>query len=97
MLAGLCLTLCGLAPAAGLLPVAEAIQPLQQRLAVIDREMRPLQSIVKREPAPAESPQELRDRARAWARLQDLMAEQSRLNDEIAQAQQAAKDPLRLY
>ena len=91
------LTLCSLAPAAGLQPVEEAIKPLQQRLALIDREMRPLQSIVNRGPAPAERPQALHDRARAWARLQDLMEEQSRLNEEIAQARQDAKNPLRIY
>lgn len=95
--AGLYLTLCGLASAAGLQPVEEAIKPLEQRLALIDREMRPLQSIVNRGAAPAERPQALRDRARAWARLQDLMEERSRLNEEIAQARQDAKDPLRIY
>ncbi len=85
------------AQAAGFLPLAEAVQPLHDRLAVIAEALPSLQARLRVQPQADDTRETTRERALAWARLRALRSEQRQLTAELAEAQRAAQDPLRLH
>jgi len=89
--------LCAAAQAGGFQSVEDGLRPLKERLAAIDLELPPLQARMARLAAPDEGPQARRERALAWVRLELLLQEQAQLKEELADAQRAARDPMRLH
>ncbi|MBB2487157.1 hypothetical protein H5407_18145 [Mitsuaria sp. WAJ17] len=83
--------------AAGFLPVEDSVQPLKERLAVLELELAALRPRLQQPAAFSDSPAALRERALAWARMQVLVQEQTQLKVELAEAHRDAKDPMRLY
>lgn len=85
------------ASAAGYLPLAAATQPLKDRLAEITEALPPLQARLRMPPLASDARETTRERALAWARVQVMLDEQRQLQVELADAQRAAEDPLRLH
>ena len=85
------------ASAAGYLPLAEATRPLKDRLAEITDALPPLQARLRMPPLASDAREITRERALAWAQVQALLGEQRQLRVELAEAERAAEDPLRLH